>query len=871
MLKWFRNISLSLLLLACVATGAAVWYTQTHEEEIKTFAMKAIEKHLVTDVDVESIELSFFTHFPNAALSCSKVLIHDTFNTEDTLIYADELSLEFNMIDLLQGKYEVNEVGIWSANAFIKRTEEGEVNYEFWKSTEKADSSDFVFAINKAHLHNTKVWLKDSPADLELSIELNELVAKGEFTASEFRMDLNLDAPMVWIDVDGISWLDHIPIDGDIDLEVNVDEELYTVHNADIEIKGLNLQGDGSFQNTNEHVLCAFTAMGNNMDLQDLLAALPNEVQDPLNPYVVKGSSDLKVIISGAAGNKAKPQVDVTGRLKNGRITHIESGTELTRLESDFDYHFTDNEILEITRLSGELEGAQWQASGRLNDLSSPGIEIVFSGVVDAGNMIDFANLQDQMSASGDLSFSGKIGGHLPHWKFDKNKTTLSADLDWKEGGFVWLNTDHHVENINGKFSFLGDQMKIQKLSAKIKSSDFNLHGSIDHLISSSNNKDVPLSLKLNLLSQHIHLSDLYNSAEKLESEGSFGFPKGIELVADLAVNSFTHQNFEAKELKGKLDFHDGVLSGRHLALNTAGGAAKSDLTFTQVGSGFELESNSELLGLRIEELFQEFDDFGQDFITSKHLKGVCNSTADLSASFSRGLDIDPQSIVAKVDLNVKNGELASLKSMEEICAYLKEKHLISSVIDAAALEKALAHIHFEELTNTIQIEKGLISIPKMDVLSSAMDINIQGSHSFANEINYSLGFYLRDLLYDKTDSEFGTVEDDGLGNHFYLSMKGTTDDPEFGYDRLAHKKQRKEDFQKEKNTLKEIIKEDLNLFKKRDKEDNIGTSAKSDDEVEIKVSIEVEEEEQKGGIRDLFKRKKKKEEEDIDLEDDDF
>ncbi|MGB1032067.1 MAG: hypothetical protein ACPGWM_05610, partial [Flavobacteriales bacterium] len=315
MLKWFRNISLVLLLLASIAAGAAFWYTQTHEEEIKAFAMEAIEKHLLTDVNVESIELSFFAHFPNAALSCSKVLIHDTFNPEDTLIYAEELSLEFNTFDLIQGTYEVNEVGIWNANAFIKRNEKGEVNYEFWKPSDSSDSTDFVFAINKAHLHNTSVWLNDEPADLELLVELDAIEAKGEFSSSNFRMDLNIDAPMAWVDVDGISWLDHMPIDGEIDLEVDLDSQTYTVHDAEFDIKGLTLEGDGSFQNSNEHVLCAFTAFGNNMALQDLLAALPKEIRDPLNPYIVQGNSDLKVVISGEAGNKAKPQVDVSGKL----------------------------------------------------------------------------------------------------------------------------------------------------------------------------------------------------------------------------------------------------------------------------------------------------------------------------------------------------------------------------------------------------------------------------------------------------------------------------------------------------------------------------------------------------------------------------
>ena len=203
--------------------------------------------------------------------------------------------------------------------------------------------------------------------------------------------------------------------------------------------------------------------------------------------------------------------------------------------------------------------------------------------------------------------------------------------------------------------------------------------------------------------------------------------------------------------------------------------------------------------------------------------------------------------------------------------------------MDIDALEKELQHIYFSTISNHISIGNGAITIPKMDIPSSAMNLSVAGVHHFNQSIDYSLGFYLRDLLVDKSSTEYGKVEDDGLGNRFFLSMGGSTENPAFSYDRLAHKKQRQEDFQQEKQTLKEIIKEDLNPFKKKEEKGNPTNGKTSEDEDDGSVTIQVksdteEEDEDDGGLRSLFRKKKgnskktdtEKKENPID-EDDDF
>jgi hypothetical protein len=80
----------------------------------------------------------------------------------------------------------------------------------------------------------------------------------------------------------------------------------------------------------------------------------------------------------------------------------------------------------------------------------------------------------------------------------------------------------------------------------------------------------------------------------------------------------------------------------------------------------------------------------------------------------------------------------------------------------------------------------------------------------------------LSDLLFQKArkakkeNEEFGVVEDDKGGKtSLFISMTGTFDNPVIKYDKLEAKQNLKANIVQEKQTLKQILKEEFGLFKK--------------------------------------------------------
>ena len=85
------------------------------------------------------------------------------------------------------------------------------------------------------------------------------------------------------------------------------------------------------------------------------------------------------------------------------------------------------------------------------------------------------------------------------------------------------------------------------------------------------------------------------------------------------------------------------------------------------------------------------------------------------------------------------------------------------------------------------------------------MNVSLEGDQTFEGSINYSLGFALRDLR-DNKQGEFGDIQDDGLGNMFFLGMDGTLDEPVYSYDRKAHKAHRRRAINSEAQRIKDAL-----------------------------------------------------------------
>jgi len=165
------------------------------------------------------------------------------------------------------------------------------------------------------------------------------------------------------------------------------------------------------------------------------------------------------------------------------------------------------------------------------------------------------------------------------------------------------------------------------------------------------------------------------------------------------------------------------------------------------------------------------------------------------------------KSIIAEGHYIINNGALTDFEPVKEL----------SSFIELSELE----NIRFEKLENDFFIRNNSLYIPQMDVNSSAADIAVNGRHNFDNTYEYHLKVRLSEILSKKRKknqsgkSEFGVVEDDGLGRtSLLLRIENSGNGLKVGYDAKATGDKVRRSIKSEKQTLKTILNQEYGLYK---------------------------------------------------------
>jgi len=104
-------------------------------------------------------------------------------------------------------------------------------------------------------------------------------------------------------------------------------------------------------------------------------------------------------------------------------------------------------------------------------------------------------------------------------------------------------------------------------------------------------------------------------------------------------------------------------------------------------------------------------------------------------------------------------------------------------------------------------------------ISSSALDINISGTHHFDNRVEYKMNFRLQQLIKHRKETEFGIIEDDGSGMRIFMSMKGTTENPVFSMDKTTKKSYRKDKWKKESENISSILNKEIQTIFGKNKE----------------------------------------------------
>lgn len=829
---WLIISSISLVLIM-----ALVVYLM--RDEIKKYAVDYINTYLKSELHVSDIDVTFISTFPKATVCLIDPYMLDPDSMaakKDTLFSARKVFFEFDVWDIFYGKYDIESIRGEKLYTRLYIDTNGRENFDIIKPTEerKEEPEEFDLNLKSIKADHLRFVYRNDFLDQEYAVNGIEPEVTGVFKGEKLAFTCNTKLKVKRIKKEKINLVNNQS--GELKIKVNLDKtkDEITFPAGDLKLGKMELGITGTVLNPKEKTTIDLSITGKKVPVVSILSLMPETVRKKSDQYESRGLVDALLTVKGDVGNTTAPLIAAEFSINKGSITEKESGISLHTIDLKGNYtnrNKDGNDELYLKQFDARMRDGSFSMKYRMKDFTTPRIDLTLESDLKLETIQEFMSPAYIHSMNGSVKTSWALACTITN---PDDITTRTVEIHKASGTISFADASLKLRDMYQKFSELNGTFTVNKtdaliedVSGKAGSSDFHLNGAIQNLTSYILTGNTVMNIVGDIQSNNTDLNDLIPREEEKQSEVAdqnkkhpyqFHFPNMFNLNVDVNVGNLAWNKFKAKNVSGNVLMVKDRLDIRDLETTTAGGRCTGQLSMADIGNNrFKITSQSHYEKVNMDEVMRVFNEFGQKMITSENIKGEVTADMDMAAEMDGALTIDYKKLLARVNVHITGGELAHVTTLKNISTYMRKDPKARLILKkhAATFEKRLDVIRFSDLENIIEIKDEKVTIPRMVVKSSALDLSLHGTHTFSNLVDYHFSFRFKDLKENVAENEFGIIKDDGTGLHVYLRMFGDINNPSYEID----KEQMKEDFKvkltEEKQTVKSLLKDEFGFFKK--------------------------------------------------------
>ena len=803
--------------LLAIATAVSIAYF--NEDRIRIIAIEKLNALLETEVRVEAIEFSLLKRFPKASIHFENIEVKEKGSGENlkNVLKANSLFLEFNPFDLLSGKYVIDRITLTDAtiNAVIHKN--GSNNFDFIK--EDSSNENFNISLEKVTLVKSVVEFRNEGNGMYFNAFFDNLEFSGQFQKSIYELNIASKGEMRALRMSTFNSKRKHEFILDFKLKVDTEKKEYLIQNALTHLGPLKLRYHGKYIDSEKNPEIDLSFKAEEFSLKNMLYLLPEKFQEYMTKYSAGGDVILEGKIAGKMGKNVSPAIDLKFSLDKGTLNHNKGNAAFDEIHfeailSNGDSMNLSSSYINVKSLG--FTGTYGKSFGSFSivNFNRPYLSFELTSIIDLGKLRDIIGNDSIEEIGGVCEYYLKAETKLDSLT-EFNKAALKAmktsgNLTVTDGLFKWKGYDHKIGEIYTKARFGNKLIYIDTLHYTLAGIPSSVKGKVYNLIPYLFFKDEGLKMQADVYYKELNIDQLTG-----EKKGEIGFLLPVTEFTDLNINlmidKFSIRRFKASNLSCQVTSNYPYLLIRDLNVNALEGRCKGWINVDVSDINNSLwTSELELNEVNINQLFYQFEEFGQENIVSGNLEGIANVSLSFKANFDKNYSINGESVEVLSTVEIKNGRLINYEPILALSKYVE-------------LEE-LKNISFTNLKNDIQIKNKTVLIPQMEIKSSALEVLVSGKHTFENVIDYHIRLYLNDILFKKAkksrknDEEFGEVETDKEGrSKIFLSMTGTVDDYKIKLDRKALREKWDSDIKSEREELNELFK--IEFGKKKEKE----------------------------------------------------
>ena len=760
---------------------AAAWWGQ--ERVIGLFVREA-NRYLRTPVRVGKIELSLLDQFPRVSITLHDVVVRGSL-PDDTvaLARARRLYFAFDAWDVLARRYRIRAVTLTDGQVAVRLDARGRPNYDVLQ-TDSATAGEPPLAFDLEGIQVARV-----------SVEYADASRQQEFTlrTPELRAQLGVVGDLVTVRAQGQTHVRALRLGEDdyfrdkdltINTRLRIDRAAQRLVLAPSEVGiGPAVYGvAGTIDYAREPNL-NLRLDGRQTDVQSVVALLPPRLVRRFGAYRSRGEVYFRGTVRGTFSAARPPRLEVAFGCRDAAFFHPEYKPEVTHVFltgtfSNGEQRAAGTSVLRLRDVRGTLAGRPFGGSLRYENFLDPTVQLRLRADLDVARALQFFPVAAVRAAGGDARLTLVCAGPLRQLRAGGPGAQATGELVLRNAHARLRAYSQPLTRLSGTFRLQRNDVSFKDFSGYLGRSDFRASGTLTNAVGWLLAPRQQLFIKADVASSLLDFDELLRlrgAPTAAHAAGRAGGDYGLRLPAALGLEvratarRVRFRRFRGRALAGTVRLRDQVISSPGLAVTALGGRASLRGTVDARQPAFLKASTvATCAGLPLDSLFYVFEDFGQSFITGRHLRGQLTARAESDVYFDRALYPLTDRLEAEIQATVRNGELNDFAPLQKLA-------LVAS-------RRQLRHLRFAELTNNFYIQSRTVYMPEMDIRSNvrtASLIRVTGTHTFDQQMDYHLSIPLLPGLLHRPDAAGRTP----TGPRLLLAVQGDEDNFSVRYD----------------------------------------------------------------------------------------
>ncbi len=718
------------------------------EQKIHAYLKNYLDAHLLTEISMGDMKFRLLKGFPNGTIEISDVVILSGKNFSasdfgdsyaDTLLYARQVYLQFNLMRMLKKDYVLKKIEIAHGSLNVLYDKRNRHNLDIWKSS--GDTTGYSVALKSLLLKDSKIRVAYLTNSFSLFGYSNRTYFKGDLTNGVLSGALKGNPDLIKVYSKSRVLASNTRLS--LDLQLVYSKEKLTLSDCKFSYNKASGTLEMVLENQQNKTIDLTIHMPTT-GMDEIMSVFPPATHFNPKKYAFSGKGKFYIVVKGSLTNHNHLLVKSGFELTKCAVknTHTRASLSDINLSGTVSGTRADNFKLELDSVFARLGKGTVHGVFSFSDLHTQKFRSRIVADIDLKVFKDFIELDTLDGLTGKLISDITISGFIK----DFSDSTLrplhmieQGTFTFKDVAIAFKAIPVTIDRLNGK-AVWSESIRIDSISLRINETNVLADGTITN-VNAYLNRSGMLKANLDLSTDILNISKYLNKPSNNKSQTGYKslsiIPPDVSLEARLTANRFIAENFEAEQCYLKLSSQRDSLFVRSFSLHFPDGSIQGQgLISINSNHAISFSCIARPQKINIQQLFYAFNNFSQTFILDKNLKGLLDGNVKFYAQWDSTLKLIPASMNVQGDFKISNGELVQFDPMLKLSKYIDVDEL--------------RHIRFKTLVNTISISNRIITIPEMDISSSAFNISVFGTHNFDNHFDYHFRVLLSEVLFNK-------------------------------------------------------------------------------------------------------------------------